>query len=120
MVREGQFRSTAARVLGIAPETLCRWMARPESRYRQFRQALLAAEAGVEVDLVESVTKGATEDPQLALRLLERRFPQRWGRKHLVAEIGPAKTHGESAEGDAEPALARHRRLASWIPSLLE
>ena len=69
MVQEGQFRATAARALGIAPETVCRWMARPERQFRRFRQALLAAEAESEAELVEAVAKGAAEDPQSSATL---------------------------------------------------
>ena len=85
LIAGGQFRATAAMAIGVCPETVCRWMTRSERRFRLFRQAVLAAEARLEAEMVESVTRGAAEDPQLALRLLERRFPRRWGRGRDVA-----------------------------------
>jgi len=79
LVGTGQFRSTAARAVGVAPETLFRWLARPEPRYRRFRQAVLQAEAAAEVRLVAQMTEAIHHDPHLALKLLGRRFTERWG-----------------------------------------
>lgn len=80
-IRQGNYREVAAQWAGIAPETFCRWMKRPERIYADFRQAVLEAEKAAEIQAVARIMRAAAEDPKYAQWWLERKFPQRWARR---------------------------------------
>lgn len=50
---------------------------------RAYREAVAAAEVG----LVLKVRAGANDNPELALKLLERRFPARWSKAPAGAQV---------------------------------
>jgi hypothetical protein len=83
-LRGGNFRYIAARWAGIDISQFKRWMSRGkqgEAMYRRFRAAVLEAEKSAELRAVALVMKAAQEDAKHAEWWLERKFPQRWGRK---------------------------------------
>ena len=79
-LRVGNFLKVAAASAGIGEATLYRWLADPRPLYRAFRAAVRKAIAEGEVFLVGRIAQAAPKSPGVALRLLERRYPQRWGR----------------------------------------
>ncbi len=87
-IRAGAPPETAAVYAGVAARTYYRWMARGEREQRgefwQFCQAIKKALAEFEVRTVTLVQQAAPADWRAAMTLLERRFPDRWGRRDRV------------------------------------
>ena len=84
-IRQGLTYEVAARAAGISESTFYRWRERGESarsgRYREFWEALKRAEAVAELRLVQRVHAASKDTWQAAAWILERRHPDRWGRK---------------------------------------
>lgn len=76
----GCYRETAAQLAGITVETLYHWMAWPGEPYETFRRLVAKAEADLEARMVTALTSKVDVRPELALAILERKFPQRWGK----------------------------------------
>ena len=79
-LRNGNTRTAAARCAGIEIHTLERWA----KRSAQFAQALSRAEAESQVALVAIVRQAAASDWRAAAHLLERRWPDEWGRREKI------------------------------------
>jgi len=97
----GNYREVAAAWAGIGERTLREWMQRgesPRSRYHDFRRRVLEAEQAAEIRAVGLIMAKAATDPVHAQWWLQRKHPERWGRKdRLQAEIsgpggGPVET----------------------------
>jgi hypothetical protein len=88
-IRAGNFRGTAAQWAGIGDRTLRDWLKRgeedEESREGLFRQRLLEAEQSAEIRMVGLISKAAERDPRHAQWWLERKHPDRWGRKDRIS-----------------------------------
>jgi hypothetical protein len=80
-IRAGNFRETAAKIAGISPATLYRWLGDDREPFRTFLEDVERAEAEFEQSVVASVTSHIPDDPKLALALLAKRFPHPWGPK---------------------------------------
>jgi transposase len=72
-LRAGNYRETASRHAGISYMTFRRWEMKGE--------AIKKAEADAEVRDLELISKAAEEQWQAAAWKLERKYPQRWGRR---------------------------------------
>src|SRR5438309_5854891 len=84
-LRNGAYRQTAAQWAGIAPETLSRWLSRTGEPYESFAQEVEQAEAGLEVRCVHAIMSQIDLKPELAAFMLERKYPQRWGKARVNA-----------------------------------
>jgi hypothetical protein len=125
LLQLGLYQAQAARKIGVAKSTITM----RKSRFPDFAAAVEAAEAGLEMGLVAHVVKAAPKDWRAALAMLERRFPERWARPEIRAqltavnvdtnELARAITAGlalvaarhaawdePDQDGDAEPAAA--------------
>lgn len=116
-IRGGNFREVAAQWAGIAPETLSRWLARPESRFVTFRQAVLEAEQQAEIRAVALILKAAETDPRNAQWWLERKFPERWGRRERVDVELYIRTRAMALGLDQDEALREVRAGLRALPS---
>jgi transposase len=89
-IRAGNYMETAAAYAGIHKDTLYAWLKRgarersPHSPYRQFSDAVEKALAEAEVRDVALIAKAAEREWQAAAWRLERKFPDRWGRRERV------------------------------------
>lgn len=119
MIASGSYSEIAARANGVGPSTFYAWMKRGENaevddkgkpidfddeRYVEFREAVKEAEAKAEVLAVGRIQQAAASGTWTASAwYLERKYPDRWGRKdHLRTEVsGPG---GGPVEIDAEAA----------------
>jgi transposase-like protein len=119
MIAAGSYAEVAARANGVGPSTYYAWMKRGEDaevddtgkpldfddeRYVEFREAVKEAEAKAEVLAVGRIQQAAAGGTwQASAWYLERKYPDRWGRKdHVRQEIsGPG---GGPVEIDAEAA----------------
>lgn len=81
VVQAGNTREVACASAGVSIHTLAHWArfaANNEEPFVTFLDLLDKTEAGLEAVLVAIIRQKAQEDPNLAFKLLERRFPQRW------------------------------------------
>jgi len=95
-VREGNYIETAAAYVGVAPSTLRLWLQRgrragemdpsvrneEDEMYLRFTQGVENAQAQAEVDDIKFI-RGSPEWTARAWRL-ERRFPEKYGRRERV------------------------------------
>lgn len=94
-IRAGAYLETAAALAGIDRVTLHRWLKAGARQKRgelwEFCNAVEKALAEAEMDDLYIIKRAAQENWQAAAWRLERKFPERWGRKdRLQAEIsGP-------------------------------
>jgi hypothetical protein len=116
-IRAGNYYETACHYAGIDYSTFRRWMQKGEEQksgaFREFCEAVKKAEAESEMRMVTLWQKQAVDNWQAARDFLERRFPDRWGRRdRLAAELsGPA---GGPVEVDV------HQTLMNRIDSIAQ
>lgn len=92
-LRCGLSRAAAATRAGIGARTLREWMARTDTAepYASLRAEVEAVEADCEARLSAVIFKAALNDPNQARWLLERRFPQAWGRRTVLVDETPRR-----------------------------
>ena len=88
-IGSGCYRETAAELAGIKAETLSHWMSWAGEPYETFQRLVRRAEADLEARMVSCLTSQADVRPELALAILERKFPQRWAKVSMVATNSP-------------------------------
>lgn len=85
LVRAGNDLSVAAACAGISRSTLFGWLRHGEAEesgvYRDFTDALRQAEAEAEAEMLTRIRTAALDTWQAAAWYLERRHPDRWGRR---------------------------------------
>lgn len=82
-------QSNCSKLAGITPETLCHWMGWEHEPYVTFQHLVRKAEADLEARMVQILTRHAEVRPELALALLERKFPERWAKVPTIAPNTP-------------------------------
>ena len=84
-LRAGNFRNVAARVGGFTPRAFRRYMRAgltdPDSAFGAFRAAVLKAEQDAEARELKRVLLAGEKDWKASAWFLERKFPERWGRR---------------------------------------
>lgn len=85
----GCYRETAAELAGVKAETLSHWMGWTGEPYDTFQRLVRKAEANLEARMVGILTAQAEVKPEMALAILERKFPQRWAKVTVVAASPP-------------------------------
>jgi hypothetical protein len=100
-IKAGNYVETAAAAAGINKSTLYDWLKRganePETIFEDFSNAVAQAMAQSEIDMVNKLKKHEADSAQPIEWRLERRFPERWGRKDKIqADIN--STHTEKEE----------------------
>lgn len=86
LIKAGNYTETVCQYLGIHKSTWYRWMAEGEQSKgglkAEFYQEVKGAESFAEISFVNIVRKAAQEGNwQAAMTILERKFPDRWGRQ---------------------------------------
>jgi transposase len=103
-IRGGNYIETAAAVAGIHRDTLYTWLKRGRTEedgiHRDFVLAVDEALANAEKNALRTIEDASDEHWQAAAWRLERRFPERWGRKRL--EITFPKSFDPSKLSDDE------------------
>lgn len=143
LILEGNYIETAAQVVGVHQRQLYRWLERADNvtaqamehaegdldeidvyehvdpaewLYLDFRHALKSAQAWAESELLRSVKANAFMGWQAFMTILERRHPDRWGRRkvldHRYSGALEAKGRVELVIPDPETAAAAARILA--------
>ncbi len=92
VIRAGNYACVAAEYAGIGETTFYRWLEQGEAEdsgpYREFREAVKSAEREAEIRAVATVQGHMATNWQAAMTFLERKFPQRWGRRLDVTSGG--------------------------------
>ncbi len=92
-IRAGNYARVAAGYAGIGERTFYQWLQRGREEgtgiYAQFLHAVKGAERESEVRAVAMVQKAMADNWQAAMTYLERKHPDRWGRRdRLRVETG--------------------------------
>lgn len=99
-IASGAYPEIAARRHGISSATYYEWMKkglqRPNSKYAEFREAVLKAKAIAECNDVLIIETAARNGSwQAAMTRLERMYPDRWGRRDRISVDQTVEHHGE-------------------------
>lgn len=93
-IAHGNYHEVACFLVGIGSSTFYSWMKKGEEEnskriYRDFVEAIKKAEAIAEAQRLQVISKASHENWQAAAWYLERRYPDRWGRrKHELEHKG--------------------------------
>ena len=119
VIRAGSYIYVACAAVGISRQVYAKWMQRglsdrpADALFRQLREKVERAQAEGEVRRVATVAAAANKTWQAAAWLLERQYPERWGRLSQREQVGQApaepKPDDPFSEVD-ELAEARRRR----------
>ena len=97
-LRAGNYLETAVKYAGIDKKTAYNWIARGqkgEPRYQAFLHAIEKAQADSEARDVAIIAKASETQWQASAWRLERKFPDRWGRRdHMIVggdQVRPLK-----------------------------
>lgn len=88
-IRNGNYASTAAEACGISSTTHYRWMEQGEDGiepYSGYRDAIKRAEAEAEMNAVKVIKAASLENWTAGAWYLERKFPDKWGRKDKLTQ----------------------------------
>jgi transposase len=89
-IRAGNYYEAACGYAGIHYSTFRKWMQKGEvaksGMFREFFEAITRAEYEAEVRMVAQWQKHMPEDYRAIRDFLERRYPDRWGRRNLNIE----------------------------------
>ncbi len=99
-IRAGNYAVIAAEYAGISESSFYAWLQRGRERstgpYAEFLEAVKEAEREAEVRAVAMVQKAMPENWTAAMTFLERKFPQRWGRRDRTpVEVDPREVLAE-------------------------
>lgn len=98
-IRAGNYYEAACAYAGIAYSTFREWMVRGEKaksgKYREFMEAIKKAEHEAEVRMVAMWQKHMPENWQAIATFLERRYPDRWGRRMDVRQDIKQEVQGQ-------------------------
>jgi hypothetical protein len=89
-IRAGNYRETAARLAGIGPSTMYRWLHDPRPEYAAFRMALDMCEAEVEVEVIGNLFRLSRTSTRAAAFILSRRWPEKWAMRKRPPPDAPA------------------------------
>lgn len=88
-IKAGNYLETASAYAGVSKVTLYNWLkrgarAKRNSIYKEFLNAVEKAQAEAEVRDVLIIAKAAEKNWQASAWRLERKYPQRWGRREAI------------------------------------
>jgi transposase len=114
LIRDGNYPECAAMASGISARTYYRWMeqgckdekANRNTEFFQFCQSVKKAGAQAQVQLVANVFAAASKHWQAAMTMLERRWPDQWGKRERVDQTSP----------EGEPLDVQHRGAVVILP----
>lgn len=117
-VGAGVHPEVAARLVGISPATYYRYKRGTSADQVAFAQEVEQALARLEARLVATVVQAAYADPLIALKVLERRFSQRWraGAASVEFDLDPRP---QQSSGE-ERVIVDVKFIAEIVPRLLE
>lgn len=89
-LRAGNYRKVAAASAGVSEATFHAWMKSPRKQFRALQEDVARAEAEFEVTTVGQIARLVPNSPESGFKLLERRYPGRWGRARGAGSDQPS------------------------------
>jgi len=120
-VKAGNYYEAACAYAGVSYSTLRGWIVKGEKaksgKYLKFLEAVRQAEAEAEARIVLQWQKAMPEDWRAAQAFLERRYPERWGKKetHVVEGGDQKKPIKLQVEGNIDELLEQYERIIKRI-----
>lgn len=87
-IQQGNYYEPACKYAGITYSAFRQWMKKGEAgepKYAQFFEDIKKAEAAAEIRMIQEWQRQAPEDWKAIATFLERRYPDRWGKKDRIA-----------------------------------
>lgn len=88
LIKLGNYNTTVCQYLGIHQSTWYKWLKEGEKAKsglkKEFFERIKSAESHAEIRNVQLIQQSANESWQAAAWYLERKFPDRWGKKEKV------------------------------------
>jgi hypothetical protein len=118
-LRDGNYRVTAARAAGVSYESFALWFGKGKTArtgpFKDFYDAVLAAETYAETSLVQIIRREARLDAKHAKWFLAHRFRERWADNLSQGKLEVSGPNGKpmQIEGARERLLARLEQLAA-------
>lgn len=107
LLRQGNYIGTVCQAVGLPRRTFGEWMARgksdspDDSIYVDFREQVTQARAVGEARSVASIVTASKDDWKAAAWLLERQYPERWGKTSVrMRDEAPPEPEAEVAPED--------------------
>lgn len=101
-----QTNEDMARLVGVHPATFQAWLAKGRAatsgEYREFHELIEGTRAGGKAKLVTKVWNHAQRDPEMAFRLLARRYPKEYGVNATIEVTEPEQPTRTVAQAMAE------------------
>jgi hypothetical protein len=119
ILRAGNYVTVACRAVGVSRDTFVSWMRRGVSEleadapFREFRARVQRARAEGEVRNVAQIAKAAAESWQAAAWLLERQYPDRWGRPTTRPVVAPDEEPVAAPESEPDDPFREVDELAA-------
>lgn len=92
-IKAGAVLLDAVRAAGLSKRTYYRWLElgkdRQNTKYHEFRKAVLAAKRQARTVLVQCIIGASADDWRAAAFMLERRYPKLFGKKTATELSGP-------------------------------
>jgi AcrR family transcriptional regulator len=109
----------AARLVGFSPATFYRYMRGTSDDQVAFAREVHQARARLQARLTATVVQGAYSDPAIALKALERLFPQHWrvGSSGIELDFTGPTARGSARE---QRVIVDLKFVAEIVPRLLE
>lgn len=121
-IEVGNYIETVCQAHGISRNTYYLWLKKGESAkaktiYRYFYDMVKDAEARAEQKLIEEWREKLKESPTNYKDFLERRYPERWGKKETVKVEGGDKDKPIKlqVEGNIDELLEQYERIIKRI-----
>ena len=121
-IEAGNYIETVCQAHGISRNTYYLWLKKGESAkaktiYRYFYDMVKDAEARAEQKLIEEWREKLKESPTNYKDFLERRYPERWGKKetHVVEGGDQKKPIKLQVEGNIDELLEQYERIIKRI-----
>jgi len=121
-IEAGNYIETVCQAHGISKNAYYMWLKKGESAktktiYRDFYDAVKNAEARAEARLIEEWREKLQESPTNYKDFLERRYPERWGKKetHVVEGGDQKKPIKLQVEGNIDELLDQYERIIKRI-----
>jgi len=126
VLKDGNYIITACEASGISKNAFFMWMNKGEKAtegiYKDFYDSVKKAQADSETFLLKTIKVKSLEQWQAAAWMLERKFPERWGRREYVKVIDDTPSPESSKVQSLKEALNNmtDRDLENLLESLEE
>ena len=121
-LRAGNYVEAACGYANVSVSTFYRWLERGEQeskgQYREFREDIKKAQADAEAAIVAHWRKHIPKDWKACATFLERRYPERWGRRVIQQEVtgkGGGALRIEVQEMADDELIAQINRIGSAL-----